>query len=107
VGDGVEACRCIPITEDVDTVGIIGQNRKLLVFPLEEIPEMNRGRGVILQRYKDGEMADLKLFQKEQGLQWPTGERTRTETDLTPWEGRRASAGRLPPRGFPRSNRFT
>ncbi|MCW9044912.1 MAG: DNA topoisomerase IV subunit A, partial [Alphaproteobacteria bacterium] len=81
--------------------------RKLLVFKLEEVPVMNRGQGVILQRYKDGGMADVRLFKKEDGLSWPTGERTRTETDLTPWEGRRATAGRLPPRGFPRSNRFT
>ncbi len=107
VAEGVEACRCIAITEGVDTVGVIGENRKLLVFSLEEMPEMNRGQGVILQRYKDGGLSDIKLFKKEDGLSWPTGERTRTETDLTPWEGRRASAGRLPPRGFPRSNHFT
>ncbi|MCW9045887.1 MAG: DNA topoisomerase IV subunit A, partial [Alphaproteobacteria bacterium] len=92
VAEGVEACRCLAITEDVDAVGIIGDNRKLLVFKLEEVPVMNRGQGVILQRYKDGGMADVRLFKKEDGLSWPTGERTRTETDLTPWEGRRATA---------------
>jgi len=106
VKDGVEASRCLLIKPEQDAVAVIGENRKLLVFQLDEVPEMTRGQGVILQRYKDGGMADIICFKQEDGLSWPTGERVRTETDLTPWRGKRASAGRMPPRGFPRSNRF-
>ena len=106
VKDGVEASRCLLIKPEQDAVAVIGENRKLLVFQLDEVPEMTRGQGVILQRYKDGGLADIICFKQEDGLSWPTGERVRTETDLTPWRGKRASAGRMPPRGFPRSNRF-
>ncbi|PFG64896.1 topoisomerase-4 subunit A [Thioclava sp. ES.031] len=93
---------------DGDTVACVGQNRKLLVFPLEELPEMARGKGVRLQKYKDGGLSDAKTFTLADGLSWkdPAG-RTRTETDLTEWTGKRASAGRMAPRGFPRDNRFT
>ncbi len=106
VKDGTEASRCLLIKPEQDAVAVIGENRKLLVFGLDEMPEMTRGQGVILQRYKDGGLADITCFKLEDGLSWPSGERVRTETDLTPWRGKRASAGRLPPRGFPRSNRF-
>ncbi|MDA5194271.1 DNA topoisomerase IV subunit A [Govanella unica] len=95
------------LTVEGDTIAIIGDNRKLLVFPLADIPEMTRGRGVTLQKYKDGGLADVKLFTKAEGLSWKSGERTRTETDLGLWTGARASAGRLPPQGFPRTNKFT
>ncbi|AQS49495.1 MULTISPECIES: DNA topoisomerase IV subunit A [Thioclava] len=93
---------------DGDTVACVGQNRKLLVFPLEELPEMARGKGVRLQKYKDGGLSDAKTFTLADGLSWkdPAG-RTRTETDLAEWTGKRASAGRMAPRGFPRDNRFT
>jgi topoisomerase-4 subunit A len=90
-----------------DSIAVIGKNRKLLLFSLEEVPEMNRGRGVILQRYKDGGLIDIKTFRKAEGLSWKTGDKTRTETDLMAWEGKRAQAGRLPPKGFSRTNKFS
>ncbi len=99
-----EAAICIPAVGD--TVAVIGQNRKLLVFPIEQLPEMVRGRGVALQGYRDGGMADVKVFSAKEGLSWRIGERTRLETDLTTWRGNRAGAGKQPPTGFPKSNRF-
>jgi topoisomerase-4 subunit A len=84
----------------------LGDNRKLLIFDLEEVPQMSRGRGVIFQRYTDGGVADLKVFANKDGFTFKRGEQTRTEADTTPWRGKRASAGKLPPQGFPRSNRF-
>jgi topoisomerase-4 subunit A len=99
-----EAACCIPAAGD--TVAIIGENRKLLVFPLEQLPEMTRGRGVGLQGYRDGGMADVKVFKASSGLTWKLGERVRMETDLTTWRGNRAGAGRQPPNGFPKNNRF-
>jgi len=90
-----------------DTIAVIGTNRKLLLFPAEQLPEMTRGRGVILQRYKDGELSDVKSFNIKEGLTWRSGDRERTETDLRAWRGERAQAGRLPPNGFTRSNRFS
>jgi len=77
-----------------------------LVFALDEVPEMTRGRGVILQRYKDGGVSDIKTFNLAEGLCWKMGDRNRCETGLMPWLGKRAQAGRLPPAGFPRSNKF-
>lgn len=105
LGDGEHAAFCVPL--EGDAVAIIGDNRKLLVFMAEEIPVMTRGRGVMLQKYRDGGAADIKVFTLADGLSWKMGERTRTEQDLTPWIGKRAAVGRLPPTGFPRSNRFT
>jgi topoisomerase-4 subunit A len=101
----VEAIACVPA--DGDHVAVIGDNRKLLVFPLSEMPEMARGRGVILQKHKDGNVTDVKVIRLAEGLSWRQGERTRTETDLRPWLGARATAGRMAPNGFPKSNRFT
>jgi topoisomerase-4 subunit A len=103
----VVATHCLPV--DGDSVAVIGDNRKLLVFSMDEVPTLARGQGVALQRYKDGGMADVMIFHKEDGLTWPMGgtsERWRTETDLAPWTGRRGNAGRLPPMGFPRNNKF-
>ena len=88
-------------------VAVIGENRKLLVFGIEEMPVMTRGRGVILQKYRDGGMSDVKVFSREEGLTWKSGDRTRTQTDLVEWIGKRAQAGRMPPAGFPRSNKFS
>ncbi len=105
VDSGERAAFCLPF--DGDAVAVIGQNRKLLVFGANEIPVMSRGRGVILQKYRDGGAADIKVFTLADGLSWQSGERQRTERDLTAWLGKRASVGRLPPTGFPRSNRFT
>ncbi len=104
VAGGERAKFCVPL--EGDAVAVIGDNRKLLVFMADEIPEMSRGRGVILQKYRDGKVADIKVFTLAQGLSWSLGERVRTELDLTPWLGKRASVGRLPPTGFPRGNRF-
>ncbi|MDD3029648.1 MAG: DNA topoisomerase IV subunit A [Alphaproteobacteria bacterium] len=89
-----------------DTVAVIGTNRKLLLFPLNELPEMTRGRGVILQKYNGGTLSDIKTFVAKDGLSWQSGSRTRTETDLRNWQGSRAQAGRLAPTGFNRNNRF-
>lgn len=105
VSGDVEAAFCIEV--EGDSVAVIGDNRKLNCFALEEIAEMTRGRGVTLQRYKDGGLSDIKTFTKEDGLTWKSGERTRTETDLTGWYTRRANAGRLPPRGFSKNNKFS
>jgi len=106
--DGVRAAVCKPVGEGHDAVAVVGENRKLLVFALEELPEMGRGKGVRLQKYKDGGLSDARTFTLAEGLSWldPAG-RTRTETDLTEWQAKRASAGRMAPRGFPRDNRFT
>ena len=102
---GAEAAACKPVAGD--SLAVIGENRKMLVLPLEELPEMTRGRGVTLQKYKDGGLADLTTFNKAQGLSWiMSGGRTRTETDLRAWMGKRAAAGRLPPKGFPKSGKF-
>ena len=102
---GARAVACCPA--EGDHAAIVGQNRRLLIFPLNEIPEMTRGKGVILQRYKDGSLADVKTFNLVDGLSWRMGEKTRTERDLLAWQGRRGSAGRMPPIGFPRPARFT
>ena len=91
-----------------DSVAVIGENRKLLVFPLDQLPVMARGRGVQLQSYKDGGLSDARVFLAAEGLSWPQpGGRTRTETDTTPWRGNRAGAGKAPPHGFPRDGKFS
>jgi len=91
-----------------DMVASVGVNRKLIVFPLSEVPEMTRGKGVILQRFKDGGLADIAVFDSAKGLSWQAGGgRVRTETDLTTWHARRGGAGKLPPNGFPRPARFS
>ncbi len=103
--DDVEAAVCV--VADGDAIATIGNNRKLLIFDLAEVPEMVRGRGVILQRYNKGGLSDARVFTKAEGLNWETGKRTRTHSDLAEWLGKRGQAGRLPPPGFPRSNRFS
>ena len=104
--DGVKTAVCVAVAGD--SVAVVGDNRKMLVFPLSELPEMAKGKGVRLQKYKDGGLSDAITFTKAEGLSWkdPAG-RTRTETDLVEWTGARASAGKMAPRGFPRDNRFT
>ncbi len=106
VKDGNRALVCIPATGD--HVATVGENRKVLVFPMTELPEMGRGKGVRLQKFKDGGLSDATTFTLSEGLSWldPAG-RTRTETDLAEYTAKRASAGRMAPRGFPRDNRFT
>ena len=98
-----------PIGEEADAVAVIGENRKMLVFPLAELPELARGQGVTLQRYRDGGLADAIALRLADGLSWTLGGETgrvRTEADLGPWRAARGAAGRMPPIGFPRSNRF-
>ena len=103
-----EARHCIPISGD--SVAIVGENRKMLVFPLTEIPELARGKGVRLQRYKDGGVADIRVFTMEQGLTWQDASGrsfTRGKFELLEWAGPRATAGRMVPKGFPRSGKFS
>jgi topoisomerase IV subunit A len=88
---------------------VVGENRKMLVFPLTELPELSRGQGVTLQRYRDGGLSDAVAFAFAEGLTWALGGesgRVRTETDLSSWRAARGAAGRMPPIGFPRNNRF-
>jgi topoisomerase-4 subunit A len=108
VREGVTARVAAPIAASDDAVAVVGENRKMLVFALDEVPEMGRGKGVRLQKYKDGGLSDARTFTQAEGLSWldPAG-RTRTETDLAEWTAKRATAGRMAPRGFPRDNRFT
>jgi len=102
-----EAQICAVVEEDADQVAVIGENRKLLVFPLSQLPEMSRGRGVRLQRYKQGGLSDAMTFALGQGLGWvDSSGRMWNVNDLKEWIGERAQAGRLPPKGFPKSNRF-
>ena len=102
--------KCVrPIGEADDYVAVVGDNRKLVVFPIAELPEMARGQGVMLQRYRDGGLSDAISFRFAEGLSWTMGGdsgRTRTEADLTAWRVARGAAGRMPPNGFPRDNRF-
>ncbi|MHA6334296.1 DNA topoisomerase IV subunit A [Qipengyuania sp. CAU 1752] len=96
-----------PIEQGHNHVAVVGDNRKLVVFNLEELPIMARGQGVQLQRYRDGGLADAKTFVLEEGLSWTMGgkgDRTRTESDIWQWKVARGGAGRLPPQGFPRDN---
>jgi len=104
-----DAARAIAVVEG-ELVASIGENRKMVIFPLEQVPEMARGRGVRLQRYRDGELSDVKTFRAEQGLSWTDAagrEFSLTLKELADWRGNRADAGRLAPKGFPRSNTFS
>jgi topoisomerase-4 subunit A len=106
--DAPDEARAITVVEG-ELVAAIGENRKMLVFPLEQVPEMGRGRGVRLQRYKDGGLADIKTFKGTEGLTWTdSAERSfnLSKKELADWTGNRADAGRLAPRGFPKSNKF-
>ncbi|CBS87004.1 DNA topoisomerase IV subunit A [Azospirillum lipoferum] len=102
--DGKSARICHPVSGD--TLAIIGNNRKMLVFPLDQVPVMTRGKGVQLQKYKDASVADVKTFTLAEGLSWRNGERNFVVTDLTGWMGDRAGQGKMPPNGFPKNNRF-
>tara|TARA_R110002051_G_scaffold4021_1_gene21196 strand:- start:11233 stop:13491 length:2259 start_codon:yes stop_codon:yes gene_type:complete len=98
----------VPVTGD--HVAVVGENRKLLVFPLAQLPEMTRGKGVRLQRYKDGGISDIRCFAIDQGLTWEDSAGrlfTKTKDELVEWLGDRATAGRLVPKGFPRSGKFS
>jgi topoisomerase-4 subunit A len=105
----VEACLCVPVGEGDDHVAVIGDNRKMILFRLDQVPEMARGKGVRLQKYKDGGLKDAKTFRLSEGLSWvDAAERVfvKPRAELKEWLGDRAQAGRLAPKGFPRSGRF-
>lgn len=109
VKPGVKLAVARAIEAGHDHVAVVGDNRKLVIFALEEVPEMARGQGVTLQRYRDGGMADATTFNLEEGLSWAMGGesgRTRTEKESHMWKVARGAAGRLPPQGFPRDNKF-
>ena len=101
------ACAIAPL--DGDLVAVIGDNRKLVIFSLDQVPEMTRGRGVRLQRHKDGGLSDIATFKAADGLSW-TDSAGRVFNlslkELADWRGNRADAGRLAPKGFPKTNRF-
>jgi topoisomerase IV subunit A len=106
---GVKLTVVREIPPEHDHVAVVGENRKLVIFSLEELPVMAKGQGVTLQRYRDGGMADVTTLRLEDGLSWTMGGetgRTRTEKDIGLWKVARGAAGRLPPSGFPRDNRF-
>jgi len=99
--------QAVAITEYLgSSVAVIGINRKLLVFESSEIPEMSKGRGVILQKFKDGGISDITSFDPKNGLSWKIGDKIRIEKELTPWIGKRSQSGRLAPKGFAKSNKF-
>lgn len=106
VSGKVEALFSRYINPEHDHVAVIGKNRKMLVYTLDEMPEMARGKGVILQKYKDGGLADMKTFAAAKGLEFRYGSGYTQVEDIAPWLGKRASAGRLPPNGFPKNNKF-
>ena len=105
-----EALLCVPVAEGDDHLAVVGENRKMILFPLDQLPEMTRGKGVRLQKYKDGGAKDARTFKLADGLSWQdSAERTftRTEEELTEWMGERAQAGRMVPKGFPRNGKFS
>ena len=103
-----DAARALTTVEG-GLVASIGENRKMVIFPLDQVPEMARGRGVRLQRYRDGGLSDLKTFKADEGLAWTDAAGrafSLTLKEVADWRGNRADAGRLAPKGFPRSNKF-
>ena len=103
----VEAQVCVPVPEGSDHVATIGENRKMLILKIAEVPEMARGKGVRLQKFKDGGLSDARAFKMKEGLTWTDSSgREFNVTDLGEWKGERAQAGRMPPKGFPKNNKF-
>ena len=103
-----EAVLCVPVAGD--HLAIVGENRKLLIFPLNQVPEMTRGKGVRLQKYKDGGVQDARAFTLDEGLSWEDSAGrtfTKGKDELAEWIGDRAAAGRMAPKGFPRSGKFS
>lgn len=94
------------VKSDGDHIAVIGNNRKLLIFPIDQLPILNKGRGVTLQKYKDGSLSDLQVIKKDEGMKFNYGTSGRVQTDLVGWLGNRAGQGKMPPNGFPRNNKF-
>jgi topoisomerase IV subunit A len=102
-----EALVCAPVEESADHIACVGDNRKMVIFKRKDLPEMARGKGVRLQKFKDGGLSDARAFRLKDGLTWlDSSGRTWSVSDLKEWIGERAQAGRLPPKGFPKNNRF-
>jgi topoisomerase-4 subunit A len=109
VRPGAQVAVIRPVPDGADSVAAVGENRKMLIFPIGELPELGRGQGVTLQRYRDGGLSDAAAFRLADGLSWALGGesgRIRTESDLTAWRAARGAVGRMPPIGFPRTNKF-
>jgi topoisomerase-4 subunit A len=106
VDGSVEAKLCRYVDAADDHIAVIGKNRKMIVFKLDQIPEMSRGRGVTLQKYKDGTLSDAKTFNWKTGLTYKSRGTDVKTPDLKPWLGERAQAGKLPPNGFPSNSKF-
>ena len=104
VSEGDAAMFCLKVTGDM--VAIVGDNRKLLVFKSEEIPTLARGRGVGLQKYKDGGLSDIQFFNEADGFSFNRSGGVSTEKELLTWLGHRAQVGKLVPFGFPKNNKF-
>ena len=101
------ACAVAPAEGEL--VAAIGENRKMLIFPIDQVPDMTRGRGVRLQRHKDGGLSDIKTFEVQKGLSWTDSAGRAFNLslkELADWRGNRADAGRLAPKGFPKTNKF-
>jgi topoisomerase-4 subunit A len=108
LGDGEEAAAAAAIGEGDDHIAVLGANRKLLILPLADLPVMTRGRGVFLQRYAKGGLADVTALKVADGLTWKAGQQgIRTEPDIKRWIGKRAQAGLVVPKGFSRVTRFS
>ena len=109
VSDDDKLVKVFVISKEDDMVAVVGDNRKLLIFSLEELPMLSRGKGVILQKYKEPKtyLSDVKTFEKKAGLVWQNGARNFHVDDISMWEGKRASVGHMPPDGFPKSNKFS
>jgi topoisomerase IV subunit A len=106
VAAGEQAAACAIVPPGADAIAMVGTNRRLLIFALDEAPTMTRGRGVILQRYREGSLSDIAAFTLASGLSWRSGAGVRTEVNLEPWIGKRGHTGQRVPRGFPASGRF-
>ncbi len=106
VEDNGDAVFCAPVDPNDNHLAIIGRNRKMLVFKLDQIPEMSKGKGVMLQKYKEGEFGDAKTFNLKAGLTFRSGTKEVPVTNIKEWVGERAAAGKLPPNGFPKSGKF-
>jgi topoisomerase-4 subunit A len=104
VPNGEECVVCSKINGDM--IACIGNNRKLLVFPVDELPEMKRGQGVTVQKYRDAKLSDLKSFNSTEGLSWTLGSKVRVEKDIMSWRAKRGAIGKIPPSGFPKDNKF-